>query len=82
MLLLTDKMFIKLTRFTHFVTLFLQDNFITPGSRDDYIKPRSDPQSKTKVSFAEPLQETPLSNREENQKVCNGEALVSEASIS
>lgn len=82
MLLLTDEMFFKLRRFTHFATLFLQDNFITPGSRDDYIKPRSDLQSKTKVSFAEPLQETPLPNRDEKQKVCKGEALVSGASVS
>ena len=80
---LTDKMLVKLIRFTHlFVSLFLQDNFITSGSRDDYIKPRNDPQSKTKVSFAEPLQETPLPTREEKQKVCNRETLVSVASIS
>ena len=64
------------------MSLFLQDNFIIPGSRDDCIKPRNDPQSKTKVSFAEPLQETPLSGQEEKQKVCNTETLVSVARIS
>jgi len=64
------------------MSLSPQDKFIIPGSRDDYIKPRNDPQSKTKVSFAEPLQETPLSGRDEKQKVCNWETLVSVGGIS